>query len=78
MDVLIHFLQNTTEVNLRANSAVERNDTHQLVALEIDREFYRQIPKKSIKQLYDKIYATDFQMFGYKYPQEYIDMGHGV
>jgi len=69
---------NTIADNLRANSAViyKGNDTHHLGALEIDRQFYRQLPKKSIKQLYDKIYATDFQMFGYNYPQEYIAMGH--
>ena len=53
-----------------------RNDTQHLDALDRNQQFYRQLPKKSIKQLYDKIYATDFQMLGYKYPQEYIDMGH--
>ena len=70
-------MQNTINVNLHANSAKDKgNDTQHLDALEIDRQFYSQLPKKSIKQLYDKIYGTDFQMLGYKYPQEYIDMGH--
>ena len=53
-----------------------RNDTQHLDALDRNQQFYSQLPKKSIKQLYDKIYATDFQMLGYNYPQEYIAMGH--
>ena len=53
----------------------KRNDTKNLDALEIDRLFYSQLPKDLIKQLYDNIYEPDFQMLGYKYPQEYINMG---
>ena len=39
-------------------------------------DFYSQIPKKLIKQLYDDIYKPDFEMFRYEYPQQYIDMGY--
>ena len=41
-----------------------------------DRLFYSQIPKKLIQQHYDDIYEPDFEMLGYEYPQEYIDMGY--
>ena len=71
------YLQNTTKSNIHKNSSVnyKGNNTQQLDALEVDREFYCQPPKNSIEQLYDTIYATDFQMLGYEYPQQYIDMG---
>ena len=47
-----------------------------LDAIEIDQLFYKKLPKNLIEQLYDNIYKTDFEMFGYEYPQEYIDMGY--
>ena len=34
-----------------------------------------QLPKDHIRELYDIVYEPDFQMLGYEYPQEYIDMG---
>ena len=70
-------MQKSTKATLRVNTShnYNGNDTKLSNALEKDREFYCQLPKKSIKQLYEEIYATDFQMLGYKYPQEYIDMG---
>ena len=52
------------------------NETKNLDAIEIDRLFYKKLPKKLIKKLYDNIYKTDFEMLGYEYPQEYIDMGY--
>ena len=52
------------------------NRIKHLDALEVDRLFFKQLPKNLIKQLYDKIYEPDFQMLGYKYPQKYIDMGY--
>ena len=38
--------------------------------------FFEKVPRTLIKKLYDDVYKTDFEMFGYKYPQEYIDMGY--
>ena len=68
------YLQNTTQTDLHFGSAVHyKKDTKESG---IDREFYSQLPKKLIKQLYDTIYEVDFQMLGYEYPQEYINMGH--
>ena len=62
--------------HLNAHSVHDkREDTKDLDALGIDRQFYSQLPKDLIKQLYDTIYEPDFQMLGYEYPQEYIDMG---
>ena len=64
------------KANLNANSVHDkREDTKNMDALGIDRQFYSQLPKNLIKQLYDTIYEPDFQMLGYEYPQEYIDMG---
>ena len=42
---------------------------------EVDKNFFKEIPRRLIKQLYDKIYKVDFEMFGYKYPSEQIQMG---
>jgi hypothetical protein len=62
--------------HLNAHSVHDkRKDTKNLDVLGIDRLFYSQLPKYLIKQLYDTIYEPDFQMLGYEYPQEYIDMG---
>ena len=38
-------------------------------AIEIDRQFYSKVPKNITKQIYDTIYAKDFEMLGYGYPQ---------
>ena len=38
--------------------------------------FFEKVPQTLIRKLYDDIYKTDFEMFGYKYPQEYINMGY--
>ena len=44
--------------------------------MDIDEQFFKQLPKDVIKQLYDKIYKPDFEMLGYEYPTEYINMGY--
>ena len=44
--------------------------------MDIDEQFFKQLPKDLIKQLYDKIYQPDFEMLGYEYPNEYINMGY--
>ena len=44
--------------------------------MEIDQQFFSKLPKDLIKQLHDNIYQPDFEMLGYEYPQEYIDMGY--
>jgi len=36
--------------------------------------FFSQLPKTYIERLYD-YYMVDFGMFGYDYPQEFIDLG---
>ena len=51
------------------------NGIRHLTPLEVDQQFFKMLPKSVIKQLYDKIYKPDFEMFGYEYPQEYINMG---
>jgi hypothetical protein len=42
----------------------------------IEKKFFSQVPKFMIKQLYHKIYKIDFEMLGYIYPQQHIDMGY--
>ena len=37
-------------------------------------KFFSQLPKSFIKRLYD-YYKVDFEMFGYDFPQTYIDLG---
>ena len=70
------YFQKMIKTNLVAHSVHDkRKDTKDQDALGIDRQFYSQLPKDLIKQLYDTIYEPDFQMLGYEYPQEYIDMG---
>ena len=44
--------------------------------MDIDRQFFEKLPKDLIKQLYDNIYKPDFEMLGYEYPTEYINMGY--
>ena len=44
--------------------------------LEIDRQFFKELSKDVIRRLYDDIYKTDFELLGYDYPQNYIDMGY--
>ena len=38
--------------------------------------FFEKVPQTLIRKLYDDIYKTDFEMFGYKYPHDYIKMGY--
>ena len=38
--------------------------------------FFERVPQRLIRKLYDDVYKTDFEMFGYKYPKEYIDMDY--
>lgn len=38
-------------------------------------KFFSQLPKSFIKRLYD-YYKVDFEMFGYDFPQTYIDLGN--
>ena len=42
----------------------------------VEKEFFRLLPKSMIMELYEKIYKIDFEMLGYSYPQEQIDMGY--
>ena len=63
------------KINANAHERNRKNTKHQ-DELEVDRQFYMQIPKELIRQLYDIVYEPDFQMLGYEYPQEYIDMGY--
>ena len=44
-------------------------------AREVDRNFFKEVPKPLIRDLYDKIYKIDFDMFGYEYPNDQISMG---
>ena len=44
--------------------------------MEIDEQFFSKLPKDLIKQLYENVYQPDFEMLGYEFPQEYIDMGY--
>ena len=80
------YLQKVIKADSHENSLYENekrysrykssNRIKHLDELEVDRLFYKQLPKNLIKQLYDTIYEPDFQMLGYEYPQKYIDMGH--
>ena len=45
---------------------------------EVDRNFFKKVPKPLIQDLYDKIYKVDFDMFGYEYPNEQISMGNDL
>jgi hypothetical protein len=78
--VLIHFFQNLINAGLHANKIEQKHNRYKssgkINSSEVDLLFYTQLPKNIIKQLYDTIYETDFQMLGYEYPQEYIDMGY--
>ena len=42
----------------------------------MEKEFFQQVPKDLIRRLYNDVYRDDFQMFGFDYPQNYIDMGY--
>ena len=69
--------QKLIKPHLKAHSVHDKKkDTKDLKPIEIDQQFYSQLPKKLVKQLYDDIYKADFEMLGYEYPQEYIDMGY--
>ena len=37
-------------------------------------KFFMKMSKKTIEGLY-KVFADDFEMFGFPYPKEYIEMG---
>ena len=76
--LLVHLdFQKKIKTHLNAHAVHDRRkDTKNLDSLEIDKQFYSQLPKDLIKELYDNIYEPDFQLLGYEYPQEYIDMGH--
>ena len=52
-----------------------RKPSKNMTTNEVDKNFFKEIPRRLIKQLYDKIYKVDFEMFGYKYPSEQIQMG---
>ena len=43
---------------------------------EAERVFFKQVPQSLIKLLYYYVYKTDFELLGYAFPQEYINMGH--
>ena len=58
------------------HESYEGTDQQHIDVSENDRRFYSQIPKKLIEKLYHNIYKSDFEMLGYEYPQEYIDMGY--
>ena len=69
--------QKKIKAKLNAHSVHDkRDDTKNLKPLDIDEQFFKQLPKDVIKQLYDKIYKPDFEMLGYEYPTEYINMGY--
>lgn len=78
--------KNLINPDLHKNSLYEKEQTlnrykssgriNHVNSSEVDLLFYTQLPKIIIKQLYDTIYEPDFQMLGYEYPQEYIDMGY--
>ena len=72
------YLQKSIQTDLNFGFSVHynKNQERHLEASEKDRQFYSKLPKSLIKQLYYTIYETDFQMLGYEYPQEYIDIGH--
>jgi hypothetical protein len=82
----MHFFQSLINADLHKNSLYWKEQTknkykssgriNHTNSSEVDLLFYSQLPKNIIKQLYDTIYETDFQMLGYEYPQEYIDMGY--
>ena len=52
-----------------------RKPSKNMTTNEVDKNFFKEIPRRLIKQLYDKIYKVDFEMFGYKYPFQQIQMG---
>ena len=52
-----------------------RKPSKNMTTNEVDKNFFKEIPRRQIKKLYDKIYKVDFEMFGYKYPFEQIQMG---
>ena len=70
--VLFMYLQN----KINADAHKNRKGNEGKDELEVDRQFYMQLPKDLIRELYDIVYEPDFQMLGYEYPQEYIDMGY--
>ena len=71
----MHF-QKKIKAHLNAHSVHDkRQDTKNLELIEIDQQFFSKLPKDLIKQLYEKLYSPDFEMLGYEYPQQYIDMG---
>ena len=74
---MIYILQKKIQTKLNAHSVHDkRDDTKNLSSMEIDQQFFSKLPKDLIKQLHDNIYQPDFEMLGYEYPQEYIDMGY--
>ena len=44
--------------------------------MEADRIFFGKVPQSLIKRLYKDVYKLDFDVLGYKYPHEYINMGY--
>ena len=43
--------------------------------MKLVKDFWSRLSKQVIDQLYS-VYKIDFEMFQYKYPQAYINMGH--
>ena len=43
--------------------------------MQLATDFWARLSKQTIKELY-MVYKIDFEMFQYKYPQAYIDMGY--
>ena len=71
------YLQKLINTELNAHTVnTKRKGTTSQNSLEIDKQFYSKLPKVLIQKLYYKIYETDFQMLGYEYPDEYIEMGY--
>ena len=69
-------MQKLIKPHLNAHSVHDKKkDTKGLDTIEIDRQFFTQLSKDLITELYEVIYKPDFEMLGYEYPYEYIDMG---
>ena len=64
-------MQDVIKPDRHANTFHDPNeDPH-----ETERKFFSQIPKTLIRQLYEEVYKVDFDMLGYEYPSDYIEMG---
>ena len=40
------------------------------------KDVFSKVPKSMITDLYNQVFKVDFDMFGFPFPDDYIQMGH--